>query len=610
MKRHRLFALGAGLAALAMLTASAGLTGAQAELPTPEPNAFTTLSPRPCQAEPGNVHEEAQYALEGWASADGYTRYGSDCQRLRFAYGPIPIKPGQNDVLLQPVTIEKPQYAGYMVRMRPDLVVIDPQKGDAVVPPIEQIHLHHATWLSSFKDGFERMSPDFSKTRPWFASGEEKTIADLPEGYGMPMSPVDDWQILYMIHNQTAAQYQAYITYDIDYLPKAAAEQNWGIKPAYPIWLDVGPSNPDNFGYPVFNVQRKYGDANETCTWPAEYCADTDPWGGVSSNNGVPDPTRKGTDFVLPPAGQRLGAIQRFQGGTIIGIGGHLHPGGVSDDIDLVRNGVAKRIFTSEAKYWDHVNRDQPTGPKNSWDLSMTWTGLPRWAVHVKPGDAIRINATYDTSIQSTYENMGIAIAFIAPDETGQPVVGLDPFDPSVGFNTTSSAPADCLAAKVICDKGVVTHGHMTEAENYGGGGGGALTAMPGQVADTVHMAGFVYTPGDFGTLGVTGIPQVRLGQKLTFVNEDAAIDVYHTATSCEGPCTGATGIAFPLANASAVDFDSTQLGFGAPFIGAASNKATWDLSVDAADGFEAGKTYTYFCRVHPFMRGAFGVTQ
>lgn len=607
MRRQRLFIMG-GLAAL--LAASAGLSGANAGLPQPEPNALATVTPLPCKAEAGNVFEEAQYQAEGWSADDGYTRYGADCQRMRFSYGPILVKPGQNDVLLQPVAIEKPQYAGYMVRMRPDLVVIDSQKADAVVPPIEQIHLHHATWLSSFKDGFERMSPDWTKTRPWFASGEEKTIADVPRGYGMPMSPVDDWQILYMIHNQTAQSYEAYITYDIDYLPKAAAEQRWGMKAAYPIWLDVGPSDPANFGYPVFNVQRKYGDDNDTCTWPAEMCSDIDPWGGTSSNNGVPDPDRKGTDFRLPNSGGRLGPISQFRGGTIVGLGGHLHPGGVSDDIDLVRNGVAKRIFTSEAKYWDHVDRDQPTGPKNSWDLSMTWTGLPRWAVHVKPGDIIRINATYDTSQQSTYENMGIAIAFMAPDQTGQPPVGLDPFDPTVQFNTTSTEFADCLTARTICDKGVVTHGHMPEASNYGGGGGGALNAMPGQVADAVHMADFLYTPGDFGTIGLTGIPQVRLGQKLQFVNEDAAIDVYHTATSCAAPCTGATGIAFPLANAPAVDFDSTQLGVGLPYIGAASNQVTWDLSVDATSGFEAGETYTYFCRVHPFMRGAFGVTE
>jgi hypothetical protein len=90
----------------------------------------------------------------------------------------------------------------------------------------------------------------------------------------------------------------------------------------------------------------------------------------------------------------------------------------------------------------------------------------------------------------------------------------------------------------------------------------------------------------------------------------DSALDVYHTATSCAYPCTGATGIAFPLANDQRVNFDSAELGVGPPLFGPASQNLTWDLSIDPAKGFAAGETYTYFCRIHPFMRGAFEVTQ
>jgi len=31
---------------------------------------------------------------------------------------------------------------------------------------------------------------------------------------------------------------------------------------------------------------------------------------------------------------------------------------------------------------------------------------------------------------------------------------------------------------------------------------------------------------------------------------------------------------------------------------------------VTADKGFKVGETYTYFCRIHPFMRGAFKVVQ
>ena len=51
------------------------------------------------------------------------------------------------------------------------------------------------------------------------------------------------------------------------------------------------------------------------------------------------------------------------------------------------------------------------------------------------------------------------------------------------------------------------------------------------------------------------------------------------------------------------VDFDSGELGFGPRGFTAAANRDTWTTP----KGLKPG-TYTYFCRVHPFMRGAFKV--
>ena len=47
----------------------------------------------------------------------------------------------------------------------------------------------------------------------------------------------------------------------------------------------------------------------------------------------------KGTDLVLPEKGKEFGRAGPFTGGTLIGIGGHLHPGGLTNDIDIVRPG-------------------------------------------------------------------------------------------------------------------------------------------------------------------------------------------------------------------------------------------------------------------------------
>ncbi len=103
-------------------------------------------------------------------------------------------------------------------------------------------------------------------------------------------------------------------------------------------------------------------------------------------------------------------------------------------------------------------------------------------------------------------------------------------------------------------------------------------------------------------------VPTVAPGESLAFKNIDAqqSVNAFHTITSCKLPCNGRTGVAYPLANGP-VSFDSGELGFngqngglpGAP----AADRDKWLTPKDLAPG-----TYTYFCRIHPFMRGTFRV--
>ena len=90
--------------------------------PVPDPNFAKTVTASPCG--PENQYEKADFIHEGW-KAPGYVRYPGACQRLHFTFGPLTVKPGQNDVLIQPVTIEKPAYDGYVTRFVSDLK--DPQ---------------------------------------------------------------------------------------------------------------------------------------------------------------------------------------------------------------------------------------------------------------------------------------------------------------------------------------------------------------------------------------------------------------------------------------------------------------------------------------------------
>ena len=576
------------VAALACPTASAGASSP----PLPDPNVGGTILPRPCAYDGHDRYEKRFYRQEGWKGPD-YERYPGACQRLRFAYGPIIVKPGQNDVLVGPVTIEKPLQDGYITRFKPNLV-----RADGTVPPIEQVHLHHGTWLSE---------PSYG-SGPFFAAGEEKTIAPFPKGYGMPVGATDQWQLLYMVHSAIAQTDVVYITYDIDFVPEDKAEK-LGIKPAYPVWLDVRPS-----GNPVFNAQRDFGGNDGTCTWPRQKCAAFDPWGKEFTGQGKPG-NKQGTDLSLPDRGESLGRIQSFTGGTLIGIGGHVHPGGLENRINLVRGDKSTRIYTGKAAYWNRKHPGRPGGPPTSWDFSMRVTGLPKWGVRVKPGDRLRSNATYDTKIQSTYENMGIAVALLAPDrpDGSHTAKGVNPFKAKKDRSPKCRSGGLENRPRTLCDKGTVTHGHLPESDNFGGPAGG-WDARTGPGTGLVGIANFLYEPGDLSTISMTGLPTVKLGSDLRFANTEGGA-IYHTVTSCAYPCKGETGTAYPLSNGRTsegrqLDFDSSELGVGPPAIGPASQRLTWELPVTKQSGFKPGEVVTYYCRVHPFMRGAFEVTK
>jgi hypothetical protein len=222
----------------------------------------------------------------------------------------------------------------------------------------------------------------------------------------------------------------------------------------------------------------------------------------------------------------------------------------------------------------------------------MTFT-KPDWRVAVRRGDTLSVTATYDTRRASWYEVMGIIDPlWYTTDPT---VTGADPFTTAIDWH------------------GVVTHGHLPENDHHGGmplpSLGDPLRALSGAPASSVPIANFIYGRGDFAVSGPNGLPPtVKQGSSLTFRNLDSprggtpARAVYHTITGCRAPCTGAAGVAYPLANGP-VTFDSGELGFGPRFATAAANRATWRTPKSLPVG-----TYTYFCRIHPFMRGAFRV--
>ena len=146
-------------------------------------------------------------------------------EHITYCDGPITVQPGQNIIRLNPSNLF-PQVPGYITRFDPDLVYTD-----GTVPRVDILHLHHAVWVVN--------------GNPQFAVGEEKTIQQLPKGFGWRSKPTDSWFVNDMLHNLTPEPAQVYIVWRIDFVPDtspAAATMHT----VQTHWMSVaGPDTPD-----------------------------------------------------------------------------------------------------------------------------------------------------------------------------------------------------------------------------------------------------------------------------------------------------------------------------------------------------------------------------
>jgi plastocyanin len=205
----------------------------------------------------------------------------------------------------------------------------------------------------------------------------------------------------------------------------------------------------------------------------------------------------------------------------------------------------------------------------------------PDWRVKVRRGDVLTTTATYNSKRAAWWESMGIMVTYMADSGPGR-----NPFKRRVDF------------------PGRPTHGHLPENDTHGGRR--AILPNPLRLADGTTVSGpldilsFRFTLGGLGLPGQAGRPPVvQRGQSITFRNADDSRAIYHSITSCKPPCNRGTGIAYPIADGP-VQFESGTLGSAAP---PATGRLEWQTPPNLRRG-----TYTYFCRIHPFMRGAFRV--
>lgn len=479
---------------------------------------------------------------------------------------------------------------GYLTRFKPSMVEIK-RGGKLVTPAVWDLHLHHVVWL-----------PAGGGT---LAAGEEKTVAMLPKGYGRKLDATADWGLLHMLHNLTARpDRQVYLTWQIDWVPETEPART-DISRIHGEFMGVA----NGGAYPVFDAERAFDeDGNGKFTFPDD----------VST-----DPSDPSYEELGKVSGGRLWTVPSTypDGVTLLTAGGHLHPGGLHVDLEVARDGPdpgaidgddpaeVKRLFRSKARYYE------PAGAV-SWDVAMT-VARRGWRVHLEPGDTVSIDATYDVRRASWYEGMGILSLGWTPNADPN---ARDPFE-------------DAKAVRAMYEKGgALTHRRLPEnvdthaRKDLRLPDPRKLPSSGAAPAGGVDINSFLYGAGGFSAVrgfpaDVMRPPVVRPGETLTFTNQDALFgqsqdeQAWHTITACRAPCNKGSGIGYPLANGP-VEFDSGQLGFGSGLNGnvtVGSNSYSTPPLKDRARGrrggdIKRGTTYTYFCRLHPFMRGSFRV--
>ncbi len=469
---------------------------------------------------------------------------------------------------------------GYITRFKPSMVEVQPD-GSLTTPSVWDLHLHHVVWL---RRGFG----------PTFASGEEKTIAMQPQGYGLKVGATENWGLNQMIHNLNATDGRSvYITWEIDWVPETTPART-DIKEVEVQWMDVAGAPQI---YPVFDAEKGFDqDGDGKWTFPDD--VPTDPSEPGYEERGKISANRQ---WIVPNSGA-----------TLVFGAGHLHPGGKRVDLKVARDGPddgttpgdsegeVKRLFRSDARYYE------PAGAV-SWDVAMEAT--PReWRISLKPGDKVYVSTTYDVRRASWYESMGILpISWTTePDPAAR-----DPWDNPEEVKAMYKQPA------------ALTHGRLKEnidfkaRKNLGLPDPRTLPSGGPVPQAGIPINSFYFTTGGFSA--VQGFPAsqmrpptIKSGESVTFINQDAVFgtpnedQAWHSITSCRAPCTKDSGIGYPLANGP-IKFDSGQLGFGT---GTSSDVTTgtdtWSTPpLTATPGDKEGTTYTYFCRIHPYMRGS-----
>lgn len=516
---------------------------------------------------------------------------------LTFYFGPFTIPPGQD---INRFTVDIPIHEGFVTAIAPNL--IDVATGET--PPDLDMHIHHAHWFRASSDPGDEY---YTANLAWvFGTGEEKTQGSFDERsaaeaggprYGIFMPEGQPQVMIFMLHNKLAVTQNMYITLKVSFV-YGTADEIVAATDCGPLDLLQGEicSAGANFHGlkgrlwgSTFDVPREFLGGDGIYVHPRD----------------IPEshPTRQAEDA----AGREFTAPYT---GTLIASAGHMHPNGrevvVANlgrvgsgcEADLDGDGFAGTTLFRSVK----INRFPLSGTRSEeFQMGATQFGF---RAPVREGDRLTQFAVYENGEHASYAAMSYVGVYIDRQQPPAPLPAEGCTAENMGSYLVDDAEGDATTT-------ILNHAWRTDvAMPYCGEAFGVACdrAEPdrgdGVEANVVHVGAFAYLPGDRNFAGALGAPpKVKQGEALVFVSEDVAGGIRHTITSCPWPCNGPYTGNYPQPDGV---FDSGKLGNIDYIDGGITGSDTtpvWEAPSDLEPGL-----YSYFCRIHPSMRGAFEV--
>lgn len=506
---------------------------------------------------------------DGWAPQPAGTT-----ETIDLDFGPYVVTPGAD---LSRIDITPAGSDGYTTEVHTFVIGQDGEK-----LPGDMLHTHHVHLL--------KLNPDNPQYFDWLTgTGEEMTGGSIAERatadpaykrglrYGIPVQEGEQLGVLSMLHNMSSETHVVYIRYRLRFVHGTHDEiqqaKGW----------DFHALTPQIFGG-TFNVPRTH----DKYTWPLQLgrVANTPDNRGTLTSN--PTPAR-----MVPGVGVVWTAPYS---GTIVIAAGHLHAGGTDTVLSNLGSAANPCPHRGMSRYpGTTLLNSRVIGHHGVWPTNDYQMGLSqyRWRAYVHKGDRIAVNGSYLTRRYAYPDAMVFAGLYIDRSALPPRGSGCAPFlDGDRGaslsrvIRTHINHPWSMYPDQETCSKCDVDEPRPE----------------PGVATDTVHILGMQYLPGNGGNSGVPiGPPVVTRGQSLTFVNDDYAESLMrHTVTTCRAPCNGPGLTNYPFYDGR---FDSGVLGYmieDAYVSGETLPRWSLDTS-HLRPGY-----YTYFCRLHPFMRGSF----